>query len=207
MDGVLVDSERAYIDSLYTFLKNNHAQLKKEELYKLVGCPNDTDNQLIAEKLNMNIEKAKKMKDEYFDTHPIIYSEILKEKCSETLEYLKNKKIRMALASSSSKEMIQRALNECQIASYFEMVVSGDEFVESKPNPEIYEYTVKKLNLKKQQILVVEDSTYGICAAKRANLKVCAMKDQLFHFDLHEADYIVSCFDELIQVLKGEILC
>ena len=63
----------------------------------------------------------------------------------------------------------------------FEIVVSGKEFKQSKPNPEIYEFTVHQMGISKQELLVIEDSTYGILAAKRAGLCVIALKDPLLN--------------------------
>ena len=56
MDGVLVDSERVFIDYLAKFFEINRVLLDKEKLYYLVGTPANTDDVFVAEKLNMNID-------------------------------------------------------------------------------------------------------------------------------------------------------
>ena len=207
MDGVLVDSERVFIDYLAKFFEINRVLLDKEKLYYLVGTPANTDDVFVAEKLNMNIDEARKIKDQFFIDNPIRYGEILKDYVKETLDYLKKHNIKIALASSSSMKSIERALGECKIEDYFCQIVSGEMFKESKPNPEIYEYSVSRLGLDKKEIIVVEDSCYGVCSAKAAGLKVCAINDPLFNFDLSKADYKVNSLKEFIDIMKEHELC
>ena len=207
MDGVLVDSERVFIDYLAKFFEINRVLLDKEKLYYLVGTPANTDDVFVAEKLNMNIDEARKIKDQFFIDNPIRYGEILKDYVKETLDYLKKHSIKIALASSSSMKSIERALGECKIEDYFCQIVSGEMFKESKPNPEIYEYSVSRLGLDKKEIIVVEDSCYGVCSAKAAGLKVCAINDPLFNFDLSKADYKVNSLKEFIDIMKEQELC
>ena len=83
--------------------------------------------------------------------------------------------------------------------------MSGEMFKESKPDPEIYLYTLSKLGLAAEDCIVVEDSTYGICAAKAAGLKVAARRDTRFPFDQSGADYLLeeTCrLKELVQELE-----
>ena len=54
---------------------------------------------------------------------------------------LKYNNIKMAIASSSKSERILKMVEECKISDYFTEIVSGHQFKESKPNPEIYLYT------------------------------------------------------------------
>ena len=92
------------------------------------------------------------------------------------LDWLKRRKIHIALASSSPRESIERYLTLLKIREYFELIVSGAEFKNSKPDPEIYRYTIKKLHATAAECLVVEDSIYGIIAAKQAGAVVAAKK-------------------------------
>lgn len=76
----------------------------------------------------------------------------------------------------SPRESIERYLTLLKIREYFELIVSGAEFKNSKPDPEIYRYTIKKLHATAAECLVVEDSIYGIIAAKQAGAVVAAKK-------------------------------
>ena len=74
-------------------------------------------------------------------------------------------------------------------------------FRESKPNPQIYQYTLSKLGLPAADCLAVEDSTYGIQAAKAAGLQVAAVKDDRFSFDPSQADWFLSKTADLKELL------
>lgn len=54
----------------------------------------------------------------------------------------------------------------------FDIIVSGEEFNSSKPDPECYSITLKKLKLKPEEVIIVEDSPAGIQAAKSLGIKV-----------------------------------
>lgn len=94
------------------------------------------------------------------------------------LKELSDMGIRLALASSSSLKSIQSILSENQILDYFELLVSGEMFEKSKPHPEIYQYTVKKLDLDLSDCLVIEDSDIGMSAALNAGLEVTLLNNQ-----------------------------
>ena len=80
--------------------------------------------------------------------------------------------------------------------------MSGKQFRESKPDPEIYLYTLSRLGLPAEDCLVVEDSVYGIQAAKAAGLTVAAVRDQRFSFDQSAADYLIDRTADLENILE-----
>lgn len=197
MDGVLVDSEYEYLKLLEAFFRENGASVKRDELFFLAGASRMDEIRFMAQKLDWSIDETIAKKQVFYDQRPIDYRAIRKEYVAEILAFLKERKIRIALASSSPMSNITEVLAACEIAPYFSQCVSGEMFTRSKPDPEIYEYSVKKLGLKKEEILVVEDSTYGIVAAKRAGLKVIAVWDSVFQFDVSQADATIASLKEL----------
>ena len=94
-------------------------------------------------------------------------------------------------------DYIKKVLKQCNIEPYFNCVLSGEMFVKSKPDPEIYNETCKRLGIDKKDILVVEDSPYGIEAAKSAGLKVVGIVNKEYKVDLSKADYIVNSLEEI----------
>ena len=85
--------------------------------------------------------------------------------------------LQVALASSSSRECIEQVLTQCGIRELFDCIVSGHEFTRSKPDPEIYRFTMDKLGRKPEECLIVEDSTYGVQAGTAAGGVVAALRD------------------------------
>ena len=205
MDGVLVNTEIEYIKQYKTFLEECKVPTQIEELYFLAGSSRKIEHEFLVKKTNYSMDEIIRLKDNYFATHPLNYSKLIKPYVREILEYLKEKNIKVALASSSPMKNILEVLDQCDIRNYFSFITSGEYFQNTKPDPEIYEFTVKELNIDKKEIIVVEDSNYGIEAAKRANLKVVAVLDPILNFDTQLADYKIKSLKELKDIIQGEI--
>lgn len=202
MDGVLIDSEFEYIKLLKLFMEERGIFAKHEDFYFLAGASKKAEDEYIAEKLNLSIQEANQIKIAYFDEHLINYRSIRKEYVCEILEYLKEKGIAIALASSSPMDNIKDVLQQCEITSYFKLMVSGEMFHKTKPDPEIYEYTIQRLGFKKEEVLVVEDSHYGVQAAKNAHLTCVAILDPILQYDVDIADYKFTSLKELKDLIE-----
>ena len=121
----------------------------------------------------------------------------------ETLDYLKDKGYILALASSSKEYEIDNVLKRCDLKDYFKLIISGEVFKESKPNPEIYLTCIKRLNLEAKECVAIEDSEYGIEAAKKAGLICIAKRDDRFNYDQSKADYFIDNHDEIKDILEN----
>ena len=106
-----------------------------------------------------------------------------------------SKDFRLALVSGSHQKEIQMVLKKLQLTSYFELILGSEDYEKSKPDPEGFLKAMNKLNFTPQRTLIFEDSYPGICAAKAANAKVCAVK-HANHFDHDQsmADYSIADF-------------
>jgi len=82
---------------------------------------------------------------------------------------------RLAAASGGRTEQILAALTGTPIEQAFELIVSADERTVGKPDPAIYEFTLRQMNartprpplLKASECLVIEDSQAGVLAGLR----------------------------------------
>ena len=90
----------------------------------------------------------------------------------------------------------------CDLRKYFTLIVSGEQFKESKPNPEIYLHAIKELNVNKDEAIIIEDSPKGILAANRAGIKVLALKDDKFGLDQSQADIIINELNDIIKLIE-----
>lgn len=97
----------------------------------------------------------------------------------ELLSFLEDRKIKMAVASSSRYADIQHHLNHEGISHYFDFVIGGDQVKESKPNPDIFLAPCKALNILPENAIVLEDSYNGFLAAKAADIPVFFVPDIL----------------------------
>ena len=137
-----------------------------------------------------------------------------KPDADEMIKYLKNNKIKIALATVSRRETLDIYINEnenlknkCNIQEYFDFIVTKDDVKLKKPNPEVYNKIIENFNITDlSKCIVIEDSLTGVLAAKNANLDVIVIYDKYSEKDRNKinelADYNVNNFKELIELFK-----
>lgn len=100
---------------------------------------------------------------------------VLMEGAIEALNFISNKGINMALASSSNMELINAFLDKFRLHHYFDDVYSAEFEDYGKPHPGVYLETARRLNVQPVHCLALEDSFHGIIAAKAARMKTIAV--------------------------------
>lgn len=157
MDGVIFDSEATYMQELINFFKMYNIHLTIDDCKKVIGVDSRLFNDIAYSWWQNKTSKEEfiKILDNYYESIKRDYKAILNPHVISLLKYLKENHYKIALASSSSQQLIHRALTTSGIIEYFDLIISGNAFQQSKPNPEIYLYTIEKLNVSKEQTLIV----------------------------------------------------
>lgn len=88
----------------------------------------------------------------------------------ELLEKARQEGIKMAIGSAAIMFNIDFVLDELNIRSYFNVLISADEVEQSKPDPETFLACAAKLDVDPANCLVFEDSPKGVEAAARAGM-------------------------------------
>jgi len=86
------------------------------------------------------------------------------------------KRYRLALASSSSRTNTVLFQKASKTSRLFSLTISGNDIREGKPSPAIYRLVLKRMRLRPQEAIVIEDSPQGIQAAVRAAIPVIGMQ-------------------------------
>ncbi len=152
MDGVIFDSEQAYIDIYRELLERDGITFIEQACIDAIGA---------------NWLRTREIWREYygdaFDFEPYHTEarEILRSKSfpikpyvHEIFAYLKEKKIPIALASSTRKESVMRMLSEANLTGYFHAIICGDMVSHSKPHPEIFLTAAEAHNAGMRPIMV-----------------------------------------------------
>lgn len=201
MDGVLVNSEMLYFNRRMAFFKANQIQPDSTNINDYLGSGTDH----VWEVLVHDPQKRVKLRREYnrFEAkEPIDFAPYLNEDVENFLKLLKAKNQTIALASAGGLSNIQQMLADCQIGAYFDFVLSGEEVKHNKPAPDIYLQAVTKIGVVHSDCLVIEDSKFGIQAAKAAGIKTWALKPQNYMVDQSQADQIFNNFQEMIAAVN-----
>jgi len=87
---------------------------------------------------------------------------------------------RLAVASSSNRELIDRVLEVSGLAPYFEATVSSEEVERGKPAPDVYLEAARRLGVQAARSVAIEDSASGIRSAHAAGMHVVAIPNRAF---------------------------
>ena len=174
MDGVIVDTEYTEFMLQKEFiekLKQHNRPITLEQQSETVGKSlNDIPE--IIKKLSGTSLSLQQIRQQYRDFFHQIFSQvdfvsIFRQEIKNIIYFAKQNNIKLAVASSSPLTHIENILSTCGIKQDFDLIVSGEMFSASKPNPEIYQYTLNTLQVSAQNAIAIEDSYYGILAAKK----------------------------------------
>ncbi len=114
--------------------------------------------------------------------------------------------LRLALASSSSMDIITATLDKLELADKFAAIHSAESEPYGKPHPAVYLSTASTIGVHPDQCLVLEDSLNGVISAKAASMRCIAVPgpDQRHDKRFGIADLVVSTLLEVTaQVIKS----
>lgn len=205
MDGVIVDTEKFYFDTLAGLFDAAGIDVPREALCSAVGSSyQDFRKNLVSWYAlggeHISEDEGLARYNAWEAKHEPDYAALLNPGVAETIAELKRRGIRVALASSSPMSNIREVLAACGLSDAFEFLTSGEQFRQSKPNPEIYLYTLELLGLLADVCCCIEDSVPGIAAGKAAGLTVFAKREDRFGFSQGEADRIIDSVSDLLDV-------
>lgn len=177
LDGTLIDSEPNYYEADKKLLEEYGIfDFNQEMKKKYIGIGTKDMMKDIREKYSITdtIEDLVRKKNQYYveiaRTNTVVFPEMKK-----FLEILKENKYCLALASGSSLEIITAILSITNLNDFFDIIVSADIVKNGKPEPDLFIETANRLNVLPENCLVVEDSKYGVKAAKRAYMHCIAI--------------------------------
>jgi len=206
-DGTLADTKFAVVTSFQTVLKEMGCNVTDEFLERRIGIGT---KRTLAEALRakntpftdeeINELTKKKTKVQVRLTHTVS----LFEGVVSLLESLGNKK-KVALASMSNREVIDKLLEEKGIRKYFNIVVTADEVIQPKPDPEAFLECAIYLKCRPEKCVVVEDSIFGVQAAKQAGMRCIAIPTGAYsreELENENPDLIVNSIEERETILS-----
>ena len=203
MDGVIVDSEIVYNEYLLAFAQTKNPAVVMDDINPMVGRTKK-DSWMIMERAINNGQTWEELLAEFrvLDIYQHVdYQKIFRPEALVVVQELKKRGYRVALASSTGPKLIARIMEETGMRPWFDLIVSGGQFKQSKPDPEIYHYTAKTLKVKEEECFVIEDSEVGIEAGKAAGMTVAALRDDRFGFDQGKADHHMDSLMEILDYL------
>ncbi len=120
----------------------------------------------------------------------------LKPGIPEFLERCREEGIKLGIATSNSRQLVENIAKVHNLRDYFSCIMTGCDVAHGKPSPDIYLAVAEGLDCPPSQCLVFEDIIPGIQAGKAAGMRVCAVEDAYSVNDRERkkalADYYIS---------------
>ncbi|WP_044397275.1 HAD family phosphatase [Lacinutrix sp. Hel_I_90] len=198
MDGVIVDTEPLHKKAYYMMFNHYNIAVSDTLFQSFTGQSTINVCKQVCSVFNLEhpAEVLVSKKREYFKA--LFFNDPDLKLIDGVLDLIKNyynNGLTLVLASSASMTTIDNVFTRFDLDQYFKAKISGADLKASKPHPEIFEKAAELSGFKKQECMVIEDSTNGIKAAKAAGI-YCIGFDS-FHSknqDYSLADKVITNF-------------
>lgn len=204
LDGTILDSLKIWNDIDLLFFKNHNLIMGED--YHIAIAPLTLEETATytknTYKLDINEEQIMK---EWSDLAIKEYAENvnLKKGVKEFLDYLKNKNVHLAIATSCNEEMFKPCLERYGIVSFFEHFYTSQNLKINKSNANFFKEILNEYKIEPDQILFFEDSLASMKCAKSLGFNVVAVMDKKWEKQKEE---IIASSDDQIEDFSQFIL-
>lgn len=206
LDGTLVDSMWMWggIDREYL---NKFGILPPDDLQEMIEGKSFTETAAYFKERFRIPHSIEEIKEEW---NAIAYDKYLnqvplKKGVKSFLNHCREMGLKMGIATSNSKELVQSITQVHGLNDYFTVISTACEVDRGKPSPDIYLLVAQQLAVEPERCLVFEDIIPGIMAGKSAGMSVCAVEDAYSATQRSRkrelADYYI---EDYCQLLSGE---
>lgn len=205
MDGVLIDSEPLHFAVLTEVLAAVGHTLTRAENEEFIG----TTTEAMFSTLIARHALPGTVRD-YETRYDVGVLRVLQEPhapapgVTALVERLRERGVRLAVASSSRKLWVEATLRALGLTDTFGVVIAGDDVEHGKPDPAIYLLAARRLGVAPDRCLAIEDSPNGVQSARAAGMRVLGIRTE-YTAHLH-LDGVVRTVDSLADLdLNGEV--
>lgn len=167
MDGVLIDAKDWHYEALNKALSLFGLEISRyDHLHTFDGLPTKVKLDMLSEQyylpkdIHPFVNKLKQMYTTeivYQKCHPMFHHEY-------ALSKLHAAGYKIAVCSNSVRATIELMMERSGLIDYVDLIVSNEDVSKSKPDPEMYNFAIRKFGLEPGECIVVEDNPNGIKA-------------------------------------------
>ncbi|MBE1301639.1 MAG: HAD-IA family hydrolase [Alteromonadaceae bacterium] len=177
-DGTIVDSEQVHYE-LWLSLIGTFANQFTEEMYanNCVGVPTESNIEYLfscfalQESPESLLDRKRQATKRFLETS---YFPLL-EGVKDFMQFLHIKNRRMAVVSGSERFAVLRSVSGNKLEHFIELVATGDQVENNKPEPDVYNKALFDMQLDKSECLAIEDTFSGVSAARAAGIDCIAI--------------------------------
>jgi sugar-phosphatase len=209
MDGLLIDTEPIWRRSEIEIFGRLGLHLTEEQCLETMGVR-------VAEVVRMwyqrhpwtgpSCDEVTRQVEELVIQHVLREGDV-KPGVYSALELVEHAGLRIAIASSSSEELIRAVVQRLDIGHYIDVFCSAVTEAEGKPHPAVYLTASRRLGVPPETCLALEDSPNGVLSAKAAGMFCIAVPDPFLASDprMDRADLRLDSLEEFTPDLLARV--
>jgi beta-phosphoglucomutase len=209
LDGVIVDTAKFHFLSWQNIAKDLGVRFTEKDNEKLKGVSRQKslEHILTIGKIELSQENkdqiCKKKNDIYLEYLSKMDNSVILPGVINLLDVLQENKLKIALGSASKNA--RTVLNYLKIDHYFEIIVDGNDVINSKPDPEVFLKGAKGLGIAPENLVVFEDSEKGIDAAIEGGFHTIGVgtDPSLFHAQLMIPSFAGISILDILKTLSS----
>jgi beta-phosphoglucomutase len=193
LDGVIVDTAKYHFIAWNELAKQFGFEITVHQNEQLKGVSRVKSLDLILEWGNIHLDQAQKdlllvqKNKTYLEFINTLSKSDILPGIVDVLNYLKSKKIAIALGSASKNAV--PILEKLEIDALFDAIVDGNVVEKAKPNPEVFLKAADKLGIMPEYCVVIEDAKAGVEAANSAEMMSIGIGSKAV---LNDANYVLE---------------
>jgi HAD superfamily hydrolase (TIGR01509 family) len=171
-DGTMLDTETPEFESWQAIYRDHGAELALEDWGRGIGTWGAFDPWHDLEtKYGQPLELERISVKHHERVQSAIAASVLLPGVMELLTAAKSAGMKLAIASSSSREWVHGWAEKLGVLHYFDATATKDDVLRVKPDPALYIVALEKLGVTASEAVALEDSANGAKAALAANLR------------------------------------
>ena len=193
VDGVLIDSEPLHYKALTYVSRDLGWHIDDEANQNMLGLSlSDVFHKLqMYKKISISYSEWAEKTHKYYLNN--LQPNMIRPGVRQVINLLVNANIPFAFVSSAEKIIVEANLRKIRLINDVAFYISKEDVKQTKPFPDPYLLAVDKLGLNSSECIAVEDTSIGLCSAKRAGLTTVAFPHAMtVPYPKDAADYVVS---------------
>ncbi|KAL0228436.1 hypothetical protein RCL1_004579 [Eukaryota sp. TZLM3-RCL] len=180
LDGTLIDSMKVWLIIDEAFLTKRGLELPHDLHYSICGMSFKETAHYFIKRFSLTespeaiMDEWKAMAKETYETVP------LKDGALEFIQFLASRGIKMGIATSNHRDVLDKLLIRLDISHFFESTRTSCEVKQGKPAPDVFLAVAKDLGVDPSQCAVFEDSPAGVQGAIAAGMIPFVIKDDSY---------------------------
>lgn len=204
LDGVLIDTEGFQHRAWVAALEPLGVALSKDAYLDLAGRQSDLIARELVDSLRLPDDPEALLRSKTRELDRLLQSAaIALLPCAVEAVQDLGGRLPLALATGGSRSETRLKLDIVGLSRHFRVVVTRSDVVRGKPHPDIYAMAADRLAMPPEHCAAIEDTSYGVAAAKAAGLLCIAVPGEYSaRQDFTRADHVVPTLQEAVRILR-----